>query len=58
MAFRKKFCESLAELQQDLDEHPTFYNRDRAYKDYRTKSRTPYQALLDGVKETIQAEAA
>jgi len=58
VAFRKKFYESLAELQQDLDEYLRFYNRERAHQGYRTKGRTPYQAFLDGVKEMTQAEAA
>jgi transposase InsO family protein len=50
IAFRKKFYGSLDELQVDLDEWLTRYNRERAHRGYRTQGRTPYQAFLDGIE--------
>lgn len=43
VTFRKKFYKSVDQLQADLDEYMTFYNRERAHQGYRTKGRTPYQ---------------
>jgi hypothetical protein len=62
VVFRKTFYESLEQLQRDLDGYVAFYNRERAHQGYRTQGRTPYQALLEGVKamrcEEVKPEAA
>jgi transposase InsO family protein len=56
VTFRKTFYESVAQLQADLDKYLVFYNRERAHQGYRTKGRTPYQTLLDGIAEMRDAE--
>jgi len=62
VAFRKTLYESLEQLQRDLDQYITFYNRERAHQGYRTQGRTPYQAFLRGVetlrREEVKPEAA
>lgn len=45
-AFRNTLYESVAQLQQDLDQYLEFYNRERAHRGYRTQGRTPFQAFL------------
>ncbi len=56
VAFRKKFYESMDDLQRDLDTYLAFYNRERAHQGYRTKGRTPYQAFMDGVAAMRETE--
>ncbi len=56
VVFRKKFYESVDELQRDLDAYIPFYNRERAHQGYRTKGRTPYQAFLEGIAGLRETE--
>ena len=62
VAFRKTFYESLEQLQHDLDGYVAFYNRERAHQGYRTRGRTPFQTLSEGVeqmrREEVKPEAA
>lgn len=55
MAFRETTYQSLDQLQANLDRYLAFYNREQAQQGYRTKSRTPFQAFLDGIAE-LQVE--
>lgn len=43
VAFRKTLCESVLQLQTDLDRYIEFYNRERADQGYRTRGRILYQ---------------
>jgi len=43
VAFRKTLCESVLQLQTDLDRYLEFYNRERAGQGYRTRGRTLYR---------------
>ena len=56
MAFRKTQYQSVDQLQGDLDRYLDFYNRERAHQGYRTKGRTPYQTLLDGLAAMPETE--
>src|SRR5262249_36812350 len=56
VTFRKKFYESVDELQRDLDAYLEFYNRERAHQGYRTRGRTPYQTFLDGLAVNHETE--
>lgn len=51
-------CESLDQLQVDLDRYLEFYDRERAHHGYRTQGRTAYQAFLEGLKNLPQEVVA
>jgi len=46
---RKKFYESVAEMQQDLDAYLQYYNTKRPHQGYNMNGCTPYQAFTDGL---------
>jgi len=58
IAFRRKFYETLDDLQIDLDLYMEFYNRERAHQGYRTQGRTPYRAFQEGAEQDSQAAVA
>ena len=48
VTFRKKIYESLDELQSDLDEWMSYYNKERTHQGKMCCGRTPMQTLLEG----------
>lgn len=48
VTFRKKIYESLDELQRDLDEWMSYYNKERTHQGKMCCGRTPMQTLLEG----------
>lgn len=48
VAFRKKYYQSLEDLQTDLDAWIDYYNRERTHQGKMCCGRTPMQTLLDG----------
>lgn len=59
-AFRKKLYESIAALQEDLDQWLHYYNNERPHRGYRNNGRRPVETFDMGVKlrEETQKEAA
>jgi hypothetical protein len=47
VAFRKKVCETLDQLQADLDEWLTIYNEKRTHQGRWCFGKTPMQTFLD-----------
>lgn len=47
VAFRKKICRSLEELQEDLDEWLRYYNEERTHQGRWCYGKTPMQTFLD-----------
>ena len=47
VAFRKKICGSIAELQSDLDDWVRSYNEERAHQGRWCFGKTPMQTFLD-----------
>lgn len=58
VALRKKFYESVQDLQTDLDTYLQFYNEGRSHQGYRTQGWTPWQAFQDGVQGLMEAATA
>lgn len=50
IAFRRKLYKSLEELQQDLDDWLTYYNKKRTHQGKMCCGWTPWQTFLDGKK--------
>ena len=50
VAFRRKLYKSLEELQQDLEDWLTYYNKERTHQGKMCCGRTPWQTFLDGKK--------
>ena len=48
---RKKFYESIDEMQKDLDLYLKQYNENRPHQGRNMKGRTPYQAFKDGISK-------
>ena len=46
---RKKFYESVEEMQQDLNAYLEYYNTKRPHQGYNMNGRTPYKAFVDGL---------
>jgi len=46
---REKWCESVEEIQADLDAFLDFYTLKRSHRGYRLKGRTPAQALREAL---------
>lgn len=57
-AFREKWYKSIDELQVDLDAFIEKYNFKRRHNGYRTKGRTPIQALNDWLDRKIESQEA
>jgi transposase InsO family protein len=49
---RKKWYESLEEMQKDLEKYLRHYNHERAHQGRNMNGRTPYQAFMDGIVKT------
>lgn len=49
---RKKFYESVDEMQKDLDAYLLHYNTKRPHQGRNMKGRTPYAVFLDGIPKT------
>ena len=49
IAFRKKICESIEALQNDLDEWLREYNKSRPHSGKYCYGKTPMQAFLDSL---------
>ncbi len=54
---RKKWYESVDEMQKDLDRYFHSYNNERAHQGRNMKGRTPYKAFLDGIRKGDKIEA-
>ena len=54
---RKKWYETVDQMQKDLDKYFHTYNRDRTHQGRNMKGRTPYQAFLDGIIKKDDKEA-
>lgn len=50
LAFRKKFFASVEELQMDLDDWLSFYNKERPHRGYRNMGRRPVETFEEGKK--------
>lgn len=48
---RKKWYESVEEMQKDLNDYFKVYNHERSHQGRNMNGRTPYQAFLDGLPE-------
>lgn len=48
---RKKWYESVEEMQKDLDDYFKIYNHERSHQGRNMNGRTPYQVFLDGLPE-------
>lgn len=53
---RKKFYESVAEMQADLDAYLAYYNTQRPHQGYNMRGRTPYQAFIDELPKPDQPQ--
>lgn len=49
---RKKWYESIEEMQKDLDKYLRHYNHERPHQGRNMNGRTPYQAFMDGIVKT------
>lgn len=49
---RKKWYESIEQMQKDLDKYLRHYNHERAHQGRNMNGRTPYQAFMDGIVKT------
>lgn len=49
VTFRKKYYQSLDELQRDLDAFMAYYNNERTHQGRHCKGRTPRETFLDGI---------
>ena len=47
---RKKWYESIDEMQKDLNKYLRIYNHERAHQGRNMNGRTPYQAFMDGIE--------
>jgi transposase InsO family protein len=49
---RKKWYESIEEMQKDLDKYLRHYNHERSHQGRNMNGRTPYQAFMEGIVKT------
>jgi len=49
---RKKWYESIQEMQKDLEQYLKHYNHERTHQGRNMAGRTPYQAFMDGITKT------
>lgn len=53
---RKKFYESLAEMQKDLEDYLVVYNTKRPHQGRNMKGRTPEKAFVEGLPDKVKKE--
>lgn len=53
---RKKWYDTVEEMQKDLDRYLKYYNNERAHQGRNMNGRTPYKAFVDGLPKTKREE--
>lgn len=53
---RKKWYDSIDEMQKDLETYLHYYNRKRSHQGRNMNGRTPYKAFIDGIEKTPKQE--
>ena len=53
---RKKWYDTVEEMQKDLDRYLKYYNNERAHQGRNMNGRTPYKAFVDGLPKTKRKE--